>query len=179
MLPPTPPDPQPGVMLVGRCWCQSYCGPGGGWEGGLPGPWGRACGRGLPGKQGLGLPLPSGLLRTASMPPPTRPQEPGTNWGIFLENRKKRGEKPTHVVLTQDSDMLTSLLYRVSNLNTDEFSADVGSQPPTILSGASGLPLTLAWPPLPTLVPWSHLPAAPPSSPQPPDRHRVYPGFYP
>lgn len=113
------------------------------------------------------------------LPPPTRPQEPGTNWGIFLENRKKRGEKPTHVVLTQDSDILTSLLYRVSNLNTDEFSADVGSQPPTILSGAGGLPLTLAWPPPPTLVPWSHLPAAPPSSPQPPDRHRVYPGFYP
>lgn len=60
-------------------------------------------------------------------PGPAPPLSQGTNCGILLHNRKNEEKTPTHVDPTPDSDMLTSLLYPVSNLNTERVLAEVGA----------------------------------------------------
>lgn len=145
-----------------------------------PGGLRQARGRGLGtgGGQAQGPRKPSGRLREASTTtPPPRPclKSQALIEAFSCTTERKEEKTPTYVVPTQDSDMLTSLLYPVSNLNTERVLRRSGKS-------ASNGPLWGRRPPFAqgpgsAWVPTPHPPTVPPNirgSPTP----TTYPGFY-
>jgi hypothetical protein len=97
-----------GILGSGRMWVVPHC------PGQLT----------LCSSEGLGHPWGQGVSRGPSPPSASSLPQPCLKSRALIAafscaTERKEEKTPTYVVPTQDSDMLTSLLYPVSNLNTE------------------------------------------------------------
>lgn len=172
------PSLTPRVIFTGRCWC-----PRPHWKVGASGPgpltphtWRARWPRGQWASWRSRLFLyPLLQASTASPSPALRARALIATFSCTTERKEEK--TPTYVVPTQDSDMLTSLLYPVSNLNTERGLCKSGSWTITISSGAGSLPLPMvpsACPPvvIPTRPTVLTLPPVP--TPNPSFYHREF-----